>query len=89
MTTIQLYPTLDHCIESTARHEFNRLAAEYLKKGDACVENDNEIVLLRCFLEEADFPALRGMSEPYLLKGEKVRFVLTDEGGLDYRMEVT
>jgi hypothetical protein len=88
MTRIELYPTLDHCIESTARHEFNKLAAEYAKKGDAGEEKDREIVLLRCFLEEADFPALRGMSEPHLLKHKKVRFVLTDAGGLDYRMEL-
>ena len=88
MITIQLYPTLNHCIESTAKHEFNKRAADYAKNGDAGEQEDGEIVLLRCFLEEADFTTLRGMSEPYLEKGKKIRFVLTDKNGLDYRMEV-
>jgi hypothetical protein len=88
MTSIELYPTLDLCIESTAKREFNRLSAEYLAKGGGDITTDKQLMLLRAFLEEADFPALRGASEPHLLEGSKVRFVLTDEGGLSCRMDV-
>ena len=88
MPSIELYPTLDFCIESTAKREFNRLSAKYMVGGGKDSLTDGQIILLRAFLEEADFPALRGASEPHLLEGRKVRFVLTDEGGLSYRMDV-
>ena len=88
MPSIELYPTLDHCIETTAKKEFNRLSAEYLAKGGGNAAMDSQLTLLRAFLEDADFPALRGASEPHLLEGRKVRFMLTDEGGLSYCMDV-
>jgi hypothetical protein len=88
MASIELYPTLDYCIESTAKREFNRLLVEYMAAGGKDSVTESQIILLRSFLEEADFPALRGASEPHLLEGRKVRFVLMDEGGLSYRMDV-
>jgi len=37
--------------------------------------------LLRTFLESADFRKLRQQSEEYLLKGQKIKFILYRERG--------
>jgi len=89
MHTLKLYPTVEHCIETTARQEFTRLAADCLNKGSVESETEAKIEMLRDFLETADFSVLRQESAFYLIVGEKVRFVLTDSGeNLSYRMEV-
>ena len=89
MHTLELYPTLEHCIETTARQEFTRLAADCLNKGGVDTEAEANIAILRDFLETADFGALRQESAFYLIMGEKVKFVLTDNGeSLSCRLEV-
>jgi len=89
MTTIELFPTLEHCIESTARAEFNLLAGRYLELGREDADLEAKLELLRDFLETADFPALRQESDFYLLVGESVKFIITDKDDmLTVRMEV-
>jgi hypothetical protein len=66
-----------------------QLVADCLNKGGVDNEAEANIAILRDFLETADFGALREESAFYLIVGEKVRFVLTDNGeNLSYRLEV-
>jgi hypothetical protein len=89
MTTIELFPTLEHCIETTSKMEFNRLTGRYLDMGKENTEIETKLELLRDFLEIADFRSLRQESSFYLIVGEKVKFVITDKDDtLTYRMEV-
>ncbi|MBN1375292.1 MAG: hypothetical protein JXA01_03970 [Dehalococcoidia bacterium] len=89
MPVIELYPTLEHCIQTTAKKEYERLVAGCLDGGDLDSRTESRIEMLHNFLETADFGALREKSDSYLIAGEKVRFVLTDDdGNLTYRMEV-
>ncbi len=81
MTTIELIPTLDHCIETTARQEFKRAVDRYLEMGSSDTRLEARIELLRSFLENADFKRLRSESEKHLMKGERVVFLLWEEGG--------
>jgi hypothetical protein len=89
MNTMELYPTLEHCIETTARQEFTRLVADCLNKGDVDSEAEAKMEILHDFLQTADFGSLRQESAFYLILGEQVRFVLTDNGeNLSCRLEV-
>jgi hypothetical protein len=89
MPAVELYPTLEHCIETTARNEFNRLATYCLNGGTMDAASEAKIEILRDFLETADFGILRQESNFYLIVGEQVRFILTDNGeNLSYRMEI-
>jgi hypothetical protein len=89
MQTLELYPTLECCIETAARQEFTRLAADCLNRGNVDSEGEAKIEMLRDFLQTADFGALRQESAFYLIVGEQVRFVLTDNGeNLSCRLEV-
>ena len=86
---IELTPTLDRCIETTARQEFARNAADYMQssKRDVCLEE--RIELLRLFLESADFRDLRRQSEAHLAQGKTVRFILSmHDGKADYSMRL-
>jgi hypothetical protein len=86
---IELTPTLDHCIETTARQEFSRITADYLGRGERDGSLEAKIELLRAFLESADFRDLRVQSEPHLVRGKTVRFILTlQDGRPDYTMKV-
>jgi len=81
MNQIELVPDLSHCIETVARREYENLAKTYLRadKGDS--EFGEKIELLLSFLESADFRELRKQSESYLLKGQKIKFILCRERG--------
>ena len=81
MDQIELVPDLSHCIETVARREYENLARNYLQSGKGDSELGEKIELLRSFLESADFRKLREQSEGYLLKGQKVKFVLYRERG--------
>ena len=86
---IELIPSLDHCIETTARQEFSRSRDEYLQTGVEDRELEGRIELLRLFLEEADFRQLRRESEQHLTGGKTVRCVLNmEDGKLKYEMKV-
>jgi hypothetical protein len=77
MVQIELIPTLDLCIEGTARQEYKKSADEYMQKGRKDRKVEQKIELLRMFLETADFRELRAESEKYLIEGKRVRFILT------------
>ncbi len=86
---IELIPTLDLCIEGTARQENKNNAAEYMQRGQKDRKLEDKIELLRMFLETADFRKLRAESEKLLAEGKKVRFVLTKEKGKPkYEMKI-
>jgi len=78
---IELVPTLDLCIEGTARQEYLKSADEYMQSGKKDKKLEEKIELLRMFLETADFRKLRAESEKHLIEGKKVRFILTLEKG--------
>lgn len=78
---IELIPTLDLCIEGTARQEYKNSAYEYMQSGKRDKKLEKKIELLRIFLETADFRKLRAESEKQLIEGKKVRFILTSEKG--------
>lgn len=80
MSTIELFPTLEHCIETTARLEFNRLAGSYMESNKENAEIEAKLELLRCFLSTADFRTLRQQSEACLTAGKKVKFILSLHG---------
>jgi hypothetical protein len=77
---IELNPTLDLCIEGTARREYLKSADEYIQRGIKDRKLEEKIELLRMFLETMDFRKLRAESEKHLTtEGKKVRFILTLE----------
>jgi len=78
---IELTPTLEFCIESTARQEYKKSADEYMQSGKKDRKLEEKIELLRMFLETMDFRKLRAESEKHLVEGKKVKFILTSEKG--------
>jgi hypothetical protein len=81
MLRIELTPTLELCIEGTARQEYKNSADEYMRKGKKDRKLEEKIELLRMFLESMDFRKLRAESEKHLTEGKKVRFILTSAKG--------
>jgi hypothetical protein len=81
MGQIELVPDLSHCIETVARREYESLVRSYLRSDKGDSESEEKIELLRSFLESADFRELRNQSEGYLLKGQKIKFILYREHG--------
>jgi len=89
LARIELVPTLEHCIETTAKREFARVSGEYLEGGGRDRDLEEKAELLRMFLESADFRELRRQSEKYLLEGRRVTFILhRGEGELKWETEV-
>ena len=86
---IELTPTLDLCIEGTARREYLKSADQYMQRGQKDRKLEEKIELLRMFLETMDFRKLRAESEKYLVDGKVVKFILTSEKGKPkYEMKV-
>lgn len=85
---VRLPVTLEHCIESAVRDTYGASLSACLGEDEgACPEICD---LLARFAAAADFPALRRLSEPYLLDGKKVCFVIrAQDGGAAYRLEIT
>ena len=81
MVQIELIPDLSHCIETVARKEYENLVRRYLQAGKGDSEFGSKLELLRSFLESADFRELRQQSEEYLLKDQKIKFILYMERG--------
>ncbi len=89
MVSIELTPTLAHCIETTARQEFSKAANQYMQRGEEDEELEEKIELLRAFLESMDFKELRRGSEKHLIEGKTVRFILyLEDGKPRYEMKV-
>ena len=77
---VELAPTLDHCIEATAREEYWSSVGRYLEGGHGDKTLEAKIELLRAFLESADFRKLRSQSERYLIQGTSVAFTIWCKG---------
>ena len=76
MDSIELFPSLSHCIETTAREEFWNLANQYMESGQEDKKLQDRIELLKTFLELMDFKKLRSQSEKHLIEGKTVKFVI-------------
>ena len=85
---IRLPVTLEHCIESAVRDAYGTNLSACLGEVDGA--SPMVCDLLARFAGTADFPALRRVCEPHLLAGEKVCFVIYDDGEkAAYRLEIT
>ena len=90
MESIEFFPSLYHCIETTAREAFWNSVNQYMESGHEDKELEGRIEILKAFLESMDFKKLRSQSERYLVEGKKVKFVICwKEGKPDYEMVVT
>jgi hypothetical protein len=86
---IELFPSLSHCIETTARDEFWHSANQYMEGGRKDKKLEEKIELLKAFLESADFRRLRSESERCLVEGKRVKFIICwREDKLDCQMIV-
>jgi len=79
--SIELFPNLSHCIETTAREEFWNEVNQYMEGGRADKRLEDRIELLKAFLESVDFKKLRSQSEGYLVEGKQVKFVISWKAG--------
>lgn len=90
MESIELCPSLTHCVETVAREEFWNSVNQYMESGQTDKKLEEKIELLKAFLESADFKRLRSQSEKHLLEGKQVRFVIScQEDRVSYEMVVT
>jgi translation initiation factor IF-3 len=81
MDGIELFPSLSHCIETTAREEFWNSVNQYMESGRKDKKLEEKIELFKAFLESADFKKLRSQSEKHLVEGKKVKFIIRWKGG--------
>lgn len=75
MTEIKLEPGLLHCIETVAKNEYERVLA-ILLQGREDKQLEDELELLRLFLESEDFSSLRTRCEDLLVAGKRVTVTL-------------
>ena len=90
MGCIEFLPSLSHCIETVAREEFWSLVNKYMESVQEDKEVENNIKLLKAFLESMDFKRLRRESEEHLTQGRTIKFVVYwKEGESNYDMIVS
>ena len=51
MLRIELVPTLEHCVETAARQEYEKSVQEYLRVDEGSGELGERIEILKAFLE--------------------------------------
>ena len=89
MDFIELFPSLSHCIETTAKEEFWDSVNQYMEGEQEDKNLEEKIELLKAFLESMDFKKLRSQSERYLVEDKQVKFVISwKEGKPSYEMVV-
>jgi len=89
MHGVELFPSLSHCIETTAADEFWNAASQYMEGGQKDKKLEEKIELLKGFLDSAAFKKLRSDSEAHLVQGKEVRFMIRwKEGKPSYEMAV-
>jgi hypothetical protein len=89
MLELELVPTLSQCIETVARKRHDETVRQLLTSGKHSRKLLETAVLLKNFLEIADFKKLRVESEALLTAGREVKFVLRfDSGTLTYEMRL-
>ena len=90
MGQVELFPDLEHCIETTARMEHGKTVGQLMASIKVNKKLSEKAEILRIFLETADFKKLRSESEKYLLNSKDVEFVIYLENGVSkYKMRVT
>lgn len=86
---IRLEPTVAICIETTAQREYKRVLNALLKEDQEDRRLEEELELLKLFLESADFGHLRSISEKVLLEGRRVECILkSSKNSPGYELEV-
>ena len=80
VTRIELFPDLSHCVETRAKQEYAATMSRIMS-GDGSPKLEQQLELLKAFLEEADFRRLRRESEEHLTQLRKVKFVLSGSAG--------
>jgi hypothetical protein len=80
ITRIELFPDLSHCVETRAKQAYAATMSSIMS-GDGSPELEQQLELLKAFLEQADFSRLRRESEEHLTQGRKVKFVLSGSAG--------
>ena len=76
-----MIPNLSNCIETVAKRHYQEIVQGPMSSGEMSEEVKAKMEILRLFLEQADFRKLRAESEPHLLQGKKVAFVISAEQG--------
>jgi hypothetical protein len=76
MCSIELVPSLSHCIETVAKEAYWNLANKYMRNEPEDKELTRQIELLKAFLETMDFRKLRSESEMHLVEGRNVKFMV-------------
>ncbi len=76
MCSIELVPSLSHCIETVAKEAYWNLVNKYMRNEPEDKEITRQIELLKAFLEMMDFRKLRSESEMHLVEGGKVKFIV-------------
>ena len=89
MLQIELFPDLDHCIETVARREYAAVLKQLLTPGLRNKELEEKLEVTRRFLETANFKKLRAESEKRLMEGKKVKFMVYRDKDVKCEMQVT
>jgi hypothetical protein len=76
MCSIELVPSLSHCIETVAKEAYWNMVNKYMRNEPEDKEVTRQIELLKAFLETMDFRRLRSESEMHLVEGRNVKFVV-------------
>lgn len=79
---IELLPDLSHCVETRAKQEYAAIMSRILS-GEELPGLEKRLELLKAFLETADFGRLRRESEEHMIRGKRVKFVLSGSVGGD------
>ena len=80
MCSIELVPSLSHCIETVTKEAYWNLVNKYMRDEPEDKECTRQIELLKAFLETMDFRKLRSESEMHLVEGRTVKFVVYWQG---------
>jgi hypothetical protein len=90
MCSMELVPSLSHCIETVAKEAYWNLVNKYMEGEAGDKELAGQIELFKAFLETMDFRKLRSESEKYLIQGKTVKFMIYWQGdNLSYDMVVS
>lgn len=86
---LRLEPSTSSCIETVAKREYERVLSLLLKGEQVDKKLEEELELLKLFLESADFGKLRRLSEEHLIRGKRVEFILRwIDSIFSYKIEV-
>lgn len=89
MMEIKLEPSLTHCIETTAKRDYERVLGQLLKGKEEDSQLAETLELLRIFLESADFGQLRSRCDDSLVAGKRVEVRLTSSSSAPgYEIEI-